>query len=95
MKKTVEFLGKDRNKVSVEIEITTRNGYRELTMCGNYGNGLGQIYDNIKPASKPQKELLKLWKKYHLKSVEKVKSIEQKINTIIDDIEKEDRKSVV
>jgi hypothetical protein len=65
-KQQVTFLDKDRNKIKVTVETTFRNGYKELTMSGDMGNGGGQIVDSFIPANKEQKKLVDLWKKYHL-----------------------------
>lgn len=65
-KTTFSFIDANRKRVTVEAEITYRNGYKELTFSGDYGNGLGQIVDHIKPANEAQTKLVELWSKYHL-----------------------------
>ena len=66
MKRTIEFLDKERNKVTAECEISERNGYPEFTMCGDYGGGGGQVFDNIVPDGDNQKKLIEIWKEWHL-----------------------------
>ena len=46
-KKEVSFIDANRNKALIEIELTHRNGYDELTLSGDYANGGGQVQDNI------------------------------------------------
>lgn len=65
-KKEFSFIDADRNKVEIECEITTRNGYPEFTISGNYSNGGGQIINHIKPANDAQTDLVNVWKQYHL-----------------------------
>lgn len=67
MNKT-EFSFKDKkgNRVKIEAEITTRNGYPEFTISGDYNQGCGQIVDRIDPANEAQERLISIWNKYHL-----------------------------
>src|SRR5690606_27909579 len=62
-------------------EITFRNGYKELTICDDNGQG------SFIPANDPQKELLKIWNNYHLKDVGLVADIDSVIDNIIEGIE--------
>jgi len=88
MKNTIEFLDKNRNKASVKIEITERNGYPELSLSGEIEGSMGQCQDSIKPANRFQSKLLKLWDNYHLKNISAVKpNIETQINNIVEGIE--------
>lgn len=66
MKRTVEFLDADRKKVVAECEITQRNGYDEFTMSGEYGGGLGQVFDEVNPDGENQQKLIDLWHEWHL-----------------------------
>jgi hypothetical protein len=66
MKRTVEFLDADHNKVVAECEITQRNGYDEFTMSGDYGGGLGQVFDEVTPDGENQQELIDIWREWHL-----------------------------
>lgn len=70
LKNSFSFKDAENNKVECVIEITTRNKYFEFTMSGNYTNGGGQVFDQVKPATKAQKKLISLWKKHHLKEVD-------------------------
>lgn len=65
-KRTISFIDKARNKFEIKCEITFRNNYAEFTVSGNYGNSSGQCLDNIIPANEYQKELVNIWKKWHL-----------------------------
>lgn len=65
-KQSVSFVDANRNKVCVTIEFRDQNGMEELSFTGDIGTSSGQCQDNIKPATKAQRQLLKLWKRYHL-----------------------------
>lgn len=57
------------------------------------GGCAGQISDEIKPRCEQQKKLIELWKKYHLKTVEKGIELEKIVAEIIgicNDIEEEE-----
>ena len=62
MKRTVEFLDEQRNKVTAECEV--KNG--RFSMSGEYCGSLGQVFDEVKPANDSQKELIDIWRKYQL-----------------------------
>lgn len=66
MKRTIEFLDADRNKVVAECEITERNGYPEFTMSGDYKGEGGQVFDHVSPDGDNQKKLIDIWHKWHL-----------------------------
>lgn len=59
---SVSFIDAEHNLA--ELEITIKDG--QFSISGNYANCGGQVQDEIKPANDAQKELLKLWDKYHL-----------------------------
>lgn len=80
VKRNVQFIDADKTKVSVDTEIKlegiegklnwetlepVKDG-RRFSMCGSRGGCLGQIYDSIVPRTETQKQLVDLWKKYHL-----------------------------
>lgn len=65
-KREISFLDADRKKATIEVEITTRNGYPEFTASGEYCGSLGQCLDSVKPATDEQKELVALWQQWHL-----------------------------
>ena len=62
----ISFLDANRNKCDIEIEISDRNAYKELTMHGQCAGHSGQCDDSIKGRTITQKNLLKLWDQYHL-----------------------------
>lgn len=62
MQRTIVFKDARRTKVVVEIEITDGR----FSMSGQYGNGSGQIVDDIKPANAAQQDLVNLWREHHL-----------------------------
>jgi hypothetical protein len=96
MKRTINFLDADRNKVVFNCEITNRNGYPEFTASGEYCGGLGQVFDEVKPATDKQTELIEAWRKYRLNGIKPglPEDFENYINALLDDIEgeEEDRK---
>jgi len=91
-KREISFLDADRKKATIEVEITGRNGYPEFTMSGEYCGSLGQCLDNIKPSTDEQKELIKLWKKYHLNSKAKKlpEDFEDTVNELLDTIQEQE-----
>jgi hypothetical protein len=90
LKKCISFIDKNHNRFKIDMEITKRNGYDEFTASGEWGGSMGQCLDEIKPANTDQKELVSLWKKYHLKGNKKPlppnfdKSIEALCERILD-----------
>lgn len=64
-KKEFSFVDSKGNRFNLHCEITTRNGYPEFTISGDYG----QEVDRINPSNKAQKDLVKIWKKHHLKQI--------------------------
>ena len=71
MKQTLKFKDKAGIIAFLEIAVTNRNGYPELTISGEYAGAHGQVIDRIKPRNKAQKELIVVWKTKHLKTVSK------------------------
>jgi hypothetical protein len=69
-KTEVSFIDAVGSKIKVEAKLTYRNGYPEFTMTGEGGGGIGQNYNEIKPATKNQKKLLEYWEAYHLKEID-------------------------
>lgn len=97
IKKNIEFVDANNHRARVQVEITTRNGYPEFTMSGQYLGGYGQVIDGIKPANEAQKELVNLHKKYHLKDVSKMHNFKEHLEGILARVEyeethKEDKK---
>ena len=68
-KKSILFTDKTKSLVKLEIEISHRNGYPEFSISGNYGHSGGQIQYHIKPKNEAQSNLLSLWSKHHLNSM--------------------------
>lgn len=89
MKKTIEFIDDNNKRAIVDVEITHRNGYPEFTMSGRYAGSWGQCLDEIAPRTDYQRELIELWKKYHLQNVEGVKDFHTILATLCDNIEEE------
>lgn len=75
MKTQIKLKDKTGSIAFLDIEITHRNNYPELTISGEYIGGHGQVYDNIKPRTKLQKALLLLWETKHLKKVTKAEQV--------------------
>jgi hypothetical protein len=65
-KRIISFLDADRKKATIEVEVTTRNGYLEFTASGEYCGSAGQCLDSIKPATPEQKKLIDTWEQWHL-----------------------------
>jgi hypothetical protein len=57
---TVSFVDANNARKNVRIEITYRNGYKELSICDDNGQG------EFKPANDAQKELQTIWDTWHL-----------------------------
>lgn len=68
-KKNIEFIDKNKHKIILDVEITDRNGYPEFTVSGQALEVYGQIIDKIVYRTNEQRQLLDLWKEYHLKNV--------------------------
>ena len=67
LKTEISFVDDDNNIVKAEIEIECKKENQPVfSMSGDYGSGGGQIFDHVKPRTEAQKELITLWKKYHL-----------------------------
>lgn len=79
MKRTVVFRDADKRRVSVTFDRVTKMGpskdwdtledlsdYKVLSMTGTMSGSCGQIYGTIKPATENQKNLIAMWRKYHL-----------------------------
>jgi hypothetical protein len=61
-KRKVHFLDADNILFAIECEI--KEG--RFSMSGDSGNSSGQLVDSIKPRSEAQRELIRLWNKWHL-----------------------------
>lgn len=61
-KKNVSFTDASNNLVFIEISV--ENG--RLSMSGNCNGSGGQIVDSIKPANQAQKDLIAIWREWHL-----------------------------
>lgn len=67
--RNIIFRDAEWKKANIDIEITTRNGYPELTMSWDYAGWCWQIVDHIKPKNEYQEELINIWNTQHLKEV--------------------------
>ena len=65
-KRDINFKDKNGNLAEIDIEITHKNGYPELSMCGDYEGGSGQCDGHIEPDNDAQAELLSMWREWHL-----------------------------
>ena len=68
-KRTISFLDADRKKATINVKVTTRNGYPEFTASGEYCGSLGQCLGDIKPATPEQKKLIDTWENWHLNGI--------------------------
>jgi len=93
-RKTIEFVDANHNLFEIEANITTRNGFREFTASGNWGESCGQCLDSINPLNQHQKKFIDLWNKYHLKNIESINDFEDMLDSLLLDIEdaEEERK---
>lgn len=91
LQRNISFVDADGKRARIDVEITTRNGYHELTMSASYLGSCGQCLDDIKPANKEQKRLIDIWKKYHLKNIEKVPGLTEELNKLLDTIELQEK----
>ena len=62
MKRIIKF--KDENENNAYIEIEVKNG--KLSMSGSCNGSAGQCRDSIKPKNDEQKQLIDIWKQWHL-----------------------------
>lgn len=69
MKTDLKIKDASGNIVFLEIEITHRNKYAELTICGELSGGHGQI--TFEPVTELQEQLKQLWDNKHLNKVSK------------------------
>jgi hypothetical protein len=89
MKRTLTFKDAENNKVVFEAEITTINGYPEFTASGEYCGSAGQVFDQVKPATEEQKQLIDLWHKWHLNNKDNPlpDDFGETLNSLMDEIE--------
>lgn len=84
MKRECKFIDAEKKLCIIEIE------YKDvLSICGDAGTNYGQVFDDIKPATKAQEDLLHYWKLYHLKAAYPADELERIIYYI--DREQEER----
>lgn len=50
----------------VEIELRQEEKGLTFSMCGEYNGSLGQCFGEVKPRTPAQKDLIEMWKTYHL-----------------------------
>lgn len=84
LKREVKFIDANKHLVVLDVGITTRNGYPEFTISGTCNGNYGQCDEQIKPATEDQKELLKLWDKYHLKNISKITNFKDHLLGVCD-----------
>lgn len=87
------YPGKKRrriNEITLEIEITTRNGYPEFTACAEVWNNIhtdivagGQMIDDLYNQftrlknNLIYKTIMELWEKYHLKNIADISGMDK------------------
>lgn len=87
LKKEIVFIDAENHRARLRVEITDRNGYPEFTVSGQFMGGHGQVIDHIKPANEDQKELVRLWTKYHLKDVSAMHNFREHLEGVLARIE--------
>lgn len=87
IKKEIVFLDAENHRARLKVEITYRNNYPEFTMSGQFLGSHGQCIDKIKPANEAQKELVRLWTKYHLKNVSEIHNFKEHLEGVLARIE--------
>ncbi|MGL6127553.1 hypothetical protein, partial [Chryseobacterium artocarpi] len=74
VKATIELKTKENNSKNPvkdwNLNVVTAPNYKTLSISGDYNGSYGQIYDSIKPATKDQERLVKLWREYHLNDMQ-------------------------
>lgn len=91
LKKEVVFIDADNHRARVGVEITMRNGYPEFTVSAHFMGSFGQTLNKIKPANEYQKEIIDLWKRYHMKDVSTMHNFKEHLEGIITRIEVAER----
>ncbi len=84
-KRKIVFNDVENNKINLDIEIKDS----KFSISGDCGSSSGQCYDSIEP-TETQKEIIGLWKKYHLNdmnagTIEQEKALEGKGNIDYDE----------
>lgn len=85
MKTQLKIKDASENIVFLEIEITHRNKYPELSICGELSGGHGQI--TFEPVTELQEQLKALWDNKHLKRVSKKE--QKEIEVLIEALQNE------
>jgi hypothetical protein len=67
MKRSIIFKDADSNKVTFDATIKTDNNNNLVfSASGDYCSSSGQCFDDVKPKTDAQRELINLWREYHL-----------------------------
>ena len=90
-KRSIKFKTKDGSIAFLEVEVTERNKYPELTICGEHNGGHGQSRDR-QPNSDLQQELLNIWETKQLKKI--APAAEKKLIKLLDEIEAEETERI-
>ena len=91
--RNIIFRDSEWKKTNIDIEVTTRNGYPELTISWECNWHLWQCDEQIKPKNEYQKELINLWDTKHLKEVDE--SMIEVLDTLCDNIESEESNNII
>lgn len=91
-KDKVSFIDESNHRAVIDVEITDRNGYFELSMSGEYCGSFGQCLDSIKPRTVAQTHLIRLWEKYHLTNVSALPGLYDDLLETIKSIKEESAK---
>ena len=91
--RNIIFRDAEWKKANIKIEITTRNGYPELTMSWDYSGWCWQIVDHIKPKNEYQEELINIWNTQHLKEVNWL--MQTILDELCDNIESEESNNII
>lgn len=99
MKQNIKFHDKKNNIANIDINIYhNKNWKKTLSMIWEYNGSMWQCYYDIIPKNKYQKELMQLWKDYHLNDINWLiyntlpEDIEEIVNNVVTNIEQIEEK---
>jgi hypothetical protein len=70
MKTTIKFIDADGYAATIEAEVKETSKGLAFSASGQYCGGAGQCLDSINPRTEAQRQLIDLWKKYHLNNMQ-------------------------
>lgn len=82
--RTIQFHDNREYIVNLNIQLDDKNYF---SITGEVSGSIGQVYDDIQPKTDNQRDLLSIWKLYHLKTIDDntFDGIAELLDKIIDD----------